>query len=153
MNQTLMSYLIPLAVACVVWVIFGVFLILPFSETLSLASVAVEVFVARCQVFFGIAITLSLALVAFWIYNGKKDSTLANLDNVKRLWYQLVVVEAVIAIVLAVILFVMHAGEGLTVGDDLILLIGFFIMTVGYFALCTFFFSPTNVIYAVPLRK
>lgn len=153
MTKKPMNIILSFCVGAMLWLIFGVFVASWYSEQVSLAVSAVEVFSLRLQIFLGIAVLGPLVLLVFWFLYGSTDISASEPETAKKKWYQYFAASLALCVLLVIGFIIMHVPDQLAAADYLLALVFFSISSFFYFWLCSFLFSPINVKYAVLFRK
>lgn len=153
MSKSPMNYLITFAIACLFWVITGLVLAGHLSDTVSLATLAIEDFLFWYRIAITAVGVISLLLTYYWYVYGSKDSTAGDLEQARRVWYQLFVILIIVAIVALFAKVIIFLDEGIAIIDYLIIFAALSLHTYIFYWLCTFLMSPRAVKYLVPLKK
>lgn len=152
MNKSPLNYLVTFAIACLFWVITGLVLANYLSDVISLATITIEDFLLYYRIAITVVCVISLLSVYYWFNFGGKDSTAADLDHAKKVWYQYFVVQIILSVLALFVHVILFLDEGIIFMDYLTIFGALSLHTWIFYWLCTFLMSPRAVKYVIPPR-
>lgn len=152
MRKSPLNYLITIAFGAILWVVTAIFIAGSFCESLMLAVLTPEQFLANLRIILGVATFAGIINCIQWMYYGGLTSTAGNLKKAKTIWIISLIIQIVLSIALLLILVFMNLTEGILTTDWLIIFGLISLHTWFFYWLCTFFMSPRTVQY-IPLLK
>lgn len=145
MNKSPLNYLVTLAIGAVLWVVSAVIVGNVLSESITLATINVEDFLAIYRIALAIAAFIGISNSFYWYFYGSKDSTAGELDRAKRIWNQSFIAQITVAAGVVFVLGLKFLKEGIVLKDYLIIFGLVSLHTYIFFWFCTFLMSPINV--------
>lgn len=152
MNKSPLNYLITLAIGAVLWVVSAVIVGNVLSESITLATIGVEEFLAFYRIVLAVAAFIGVSNSFYWYFYGSKDSTAGELDRAKKIWNQSFIGQISVAAGIVSVFGFKFLKEGIVLKDYLIIFGLASLHTYIFFWLCTFLMSPINV-ERIPLFK
>lgn len=152
MNKSPINYLITLAIGAVLWVVSAVIVGNMMSESITLAIISIEDFLAFYRIVLAIAAFIGISNSFYWYFYGGKDSTAGELDRAKRIWNLSFIGQISAAAGIVSVFGFKFLKEGIVIKDYLIIFGLASLHTYIFFWLCTFLMSPINV-ERIPLFK
>lgn len=152
MNKSPLNYLVTLAIGAVLWVVSAVIVGNVLSESITLATIGVEEFLAFYRIILAVAAFIGISNSFYWYFYGSKDSTAGELERAKRIWTQSFIGQITSAAGIVFVLGFKFLSEGIVLRDYLIFFGLASLHTYIFFLFCTFLMSPINV-ERIPLFK
>lgn len=148
-----MAYLISIAINALIWFVSFTAIGSYLEDSVTLSSMDVATFKQIYFILLSIAAFLSVLGICYWIYYGSTAKAASEPETSQKIWmtlFVLLILTAVVEIVIAALVF---SGEGVTVGQYLIISLVLSFQSFLSFWIASLFLSPINVKYIPPLAS